>query len=336
MPLMVQLSKIRKSDIRTFFRSDRAILLACMAISLLIWFLIKLSQEYRSEFSFDMEYQISDQHTFLRPPPTEIRASATGTGWALMGNQFGRTKKLILNSTDPGEVFRSSTWIKSRIMEKSSSNLQWVEVTPEFIKLDLVKKKVKKVPVKLAAKISFSPGFHFAYPPSIRPDSVLLSGPAPLLDTISFWETDSLVRVQVKNSLDLKLPLQKKPEALIALSPKEIRVQAEVEQLTEKVLFLPLTVRNAPENVRIFPNKIKISVAMGLKDYNIISSSDFIAEVDLTDARVTSLNNTVPITITKKPYGVLSVHLYTKSVEFYFVKNENQNSPAASTLTPAE
>ncbi len=326
MPLTEWLNSNTRSEIKAFFESDRAILLTCIAISLFFWLLVKLSQEYRTDFTFEIDYNIPGSSIFLDIPATEIKAYGEGTGWSLMGNKIGGKRKIELKAVETGEVFRSSDWLKARIIEISSGNLNWFEIYPDFLRFDLVRKKVKKVPVSLRGNFNFSPGFHFSSPPLLQPDSVTITGPSPLIDTIQIWSTDTISKKGIKNSFTVNIPLKQPATSLITLSPENILFNAEVEQLTEKILFLPVTIKNAPDSVRIFPKKIKISVVLGLKYYNEVEASDFSAEVDMREANLHSSNNTLPIKLSKKPDLVKSVHFFTKSAEFYVVRNEKSDA----------
>lgn len=323
---MLPLPRINKSDLRAFFRSDRAVLLACMGIALLFWLLVKLSQDYRAEFSLELKYGIPEEKTFLFDPVEKIEAMVSGSGWDLLSNQFRSAGRVILEIKEVDDLMRGSNWLKARIRERLNGNLEVVDVNPEFIRIQLVEKRDKKVPIRLRRQFSFASGFHLKESPRITPDSVTITGPAPLLDTLSFWTTDSIKRQNINSSLDLPVPLTRPGMDVIRLSPSVIRLSAPVEELTEKILFIPVQVKNAPDSIRIFPEKIRVSSIVGLSDYNLISPEDFTAEVDMTGIKLPSPGNTLPITMSRSPEEAISVNFFPKSTEFYVVRESVPDS----------
>ena len=92
------------------------------------------------------------------------------------------------------------------------------------------------------------------------------------------------------------------------------------EQFTEKSLFLPVTVKNAPDSLKIFPNKVKTNFVIGLSQYDAISEKDFQLEVDLNGIPINQANNTAPISLIKQPAEVKNIRFSPKSVQFLFVK----------------
>ena len=54
-----------KDDIRTFFNSDRAILMSCIGIALVFWLLVKLSQSYKTTEDYEISYTLPEGKTFV-------------------------------------------------------------------------------------------------------------------------------------------------------------------------------------------------------------------------------------------------------------------------------
>ena len=94
----------------------------------------------------------------------------------------------------------------------------------------------------------------------------------------------------------------------------------EVEQFTEKSLFIKVDVKNAPDSLKIFPERIRLTCVLGLSRYNEIAPEDFALEVDLKNIPLNTVNNTIPILVTKQPNYIDNIKLSDRSVEFFFVK----------------
>jgi hypothetical protein len=61
------------------------------------------------------------------------------------------------------------------------------------------------------------------------------------------------------------------------ISPEKVMVLIPVEKFTEKELTLPVQVIHLPEdvNLKLFPPNVKITVMVGLSEYEEVSSRDF-------------------------------------------------------------
>jgi len=85
-------------------------------------------------------------------------------------------------------------------------------------------------------------------------------------------------------------------------------------------LFIPISVLNGPDSLKIFPDKIKLNCKVSLKDYDKVNYSDFKAEVNLKDVTPEAENNTIPVLLKSTPSNVSNVSFSPKSVEFFFVQ----------------
>jgi YbbR domain-containing protein len=180
----------------------------------------------------------------------------------------------------------------------------------------------------LAADLSFSPGYHLKSPIQLSPDSISISGPESLVSNIMDWRTDSLILKDIQNSAEKKISLRESARE-IKLNQQTITAKLEVEQFTEKSFFVKILQRNAPDSIRIFPDRIKIYCLVGLSKYEEVEESGFTVEVDLKDAKPGVENNAVPILLTKSPDFVDNVRFSPKSAEYIFIKKvEEEKSPS--------
>lgn len=98
-------------------------------------------------------------------------------------------------------------------------------------------------------------------------------------------------------------------------------VHIPVEKFTEKELTLPVQVINLPEDVnfKLFPTNIKVTVMVGLSEYENVSSRDFSATVDYNQA-LSGENNLEVSVETNKEYIQL-MKVVPNSIE-YLIESE--------------
>ncbi len=313
---------IDRADIQAFLKTDNGILLISMGISLLFWFLIKLSQNHRANREVTITYSLPANMSYVTIPPKKVRVTLSGRGWDLMYDFFGgRNSQINFDLASLPSQTITNNQLKGKMVENAqSSNVTVADMSFDYITVELGESASKKIPVVLDQQLSFAPEHQLKSPIEILPDSIIISGPSELLVDYDSWSTTLLVLENLKNSVSRPLTLQPNTKSQIALSTSMVQVKIPVEQFTEKSIFLPVTVKNAPDSLKVFPNKVKTSFVVGLSRYDTISEKDFQLEVDLKGIPINQVNNTAPISLTKQPSEVKNIRFSPKSVQFLFVK----------------
>lgn len=313
--------EIDRAAIRTFFKTDRGLLLISMGISLLFWFLVKLSRTYKAQRVVEITYSLPAEKSFISIPPSKTTVTFSGRGWDLMYDYFGyRNRTINFDLTDDLTGITNGQ-LAAKISESLSTSIT-VDPIGDYISIKLGDSNTKKIPILLESDITFAANRQLQSSIVLRPDSITISGPETLLETYEFWPTARLTLNDLATSYKQPLPLAKNDKPQIQLSSEIIQVHIPVEQFTEKSLFLPVVVKNAPDSLKVFPNKVKTSFVVGLSRYDSITEKDFQLQVDLNGIPINQANNTAPLLLYKQPNVVKNVQFSPKSVKFLFVKEE--------------
>lgn len=317
--------KLLNRKIEFSLREDRAILMICIGIALIFWLLVKLSQNYFSEKEVIINFDLPEEKAFTLFPPTDMIAEVEGTGWDLMFSYFSSRKiKLYYDLTQSDGLYLNRGQLRGDLLKNLAVNgVRITEVNYDNLELPLEDKMSLKIPVKLAANLTFSPGYDLQDQVVISPDSVSISGPVSLLQNIQYWETDSINVKDLKGNLSKTL-LLKKPPLEIQLSNQEVEAEIMVEQITEGSVFVPITVNNASDSIKIFPQSIKLTFLLGLSRFNEVKADDFKVEVDLAGLEISEDKNTAPISLKMAPSFVKNVQFSPKSAEFFILKKEEE------------
>ena len=318
--------EINRANIQAFLKTDNGILLISMGISLLFWLLIKLSQDYKANREVAIRYTVPAEMSYVTIPPKKVQVTLEGRGWDLMYDYFGRrNNELNFNLASLPSQTITNNQLKGKMAENArSSNVSVVDMSFDYITVELGERASKKIPVILERQLSFAPEHQLQAPIQIIPDSITINGPSELLAEYISWPTTLLALSNLKSTINRPVTLQANTRAQIALSTSVVQVNIPIEQFTEKSLFLPVTVKNAPDSLKVFPNKVKTNFVVGLSQYDSIAAKDFRLEVDLNNVPINQANNTAPILLTKKPTAVKNIRFSPKSVQFLFVKEEKE------------
>jgi YbbR domain-containing protein len=298
------------NDFRQFLTRERAVLMVCIGIALCFWVLNRLSTKFRKTTPVRLEYFTPMGKALRTTPPLYANVSWQGTGWDLLTGSEPRIALTV--ETDSIQTFYLRTIAAQQLGNDVFS------VSPEQITVEIEDIATKNVPVEAVATLSFWKGFDLADDIQLTPSIITVEGAKSVLENLNSLKTDTLRFQKMKDTVFTTIKLAAIP--ILKFSKTEVAAQLAVEQFTEKSLFVPLTVKNAPQRLQIFPNKIKLDCTVALSRYAALSGENFVAVVDLKNVDVKSKNNTVAIVLLQQPSFVRNVKFSPQSVEFYFEK----------------
>jgi YbbR domain-containing protein len=148
----------------------------------------------------------------------------------------------------------------------------------------------------------------------LEPDSVEITGPDIMLDTLSNVYTSNIDLGQLTRNFSDKVKLRKIPG--LQFSRSRIDCNIELERFTEVQLSIPIEVLNIPDSIAIqtFPSRVKLTCNVGLSKYERMDGNLFKAVVDYSE--IDDRNNLLDVSILNVPVYLLSYEYYPKSVEY--------------------
>ena len=129
---------------------------------------------------------------------------------------------------------------------------------------------------------------------SLKPDSVTVWASQEILDTMTAAYTVPVYATSLTASQEREVALQ--PVRGIKYAPDQVKVNIEVDEMTENEVDVPVRGTNFPasKRLRTFPSKVKVTFQVGTKSYRSITASwfhnspvrDLFKELAKTDARI--------------------------------------------------
>ncbi|MGB3548697.1 MAG: YbbR-like domain-containing protein [Saprospiraceae bacterium] len=302
--------------------ADRKLLLLSTAAAAFFWLILQLSQEYSIERPVNLAFELPERKTFAYPPPDQVTATLSGSGWNLIIQQlYGRNIQLDFSMIDDQRLPLTSSLLTNQIQRNlSSGKVRVTGLSFNGMDLELEDMVSVRLPIRSRITINYAEGFKQLGNIRISPDSVTLSGPAGTLPDFADWPTDTLVLTNLRADQELSLPLRR-PARGLQLDTSSVTVRIGTEAYTQKSLFLPVTVRNAPprDSLRLFPNQVRADVTVGLSAYSTISADSFEIVADMKKAG-TGGSNAVPLIVSRRPENIMGLQLQQRSVEYYLIK----------------
>ncbi len=308
-------------------RSDRWLLAICMGLSLVLWLITKMGQNYDYAYTIELEYYLPEGFAFRQMPPRQLTLSVSGSGWNMLKYNIAgkKKKKLNLEITQTTDHTLFPSRIKTQINKSLRNfNLYMTSSSPEVLEIYLDTLARKKVPLILQGKIETSPIRHLLRPPVLKPDSIQISGAKSLLEGISQWPTAKIEKTDIDESMEIPIKVAPPENELLKISPQEVKLLIEVEELLQKEFFVPVKIVNPPQSdsLAIFPAQVQVKTSVGRSYYDSLQPTDFEVIADFSQVKPGSDQTTLALQWGKKPAYVESANFSPQAIELRLFKKE--------------
>ena len=311
---------------KSYFNRDFWIKIAFIGISALLWFLTKLSQD---DYTDNLQYRIEFQNQKTGKVISDISADAfsievEGNGYDLLSVNTAFQNTIIL-SLDEAEKIDENTysWDTRKNLDviagQMPSKFTVKKVSPKtiIIKTDnLVKRTVEVVPV---FDVNLESPLRVYNSVKVIPSKVDLWVPSSIGDSAIEVSTEKFIINNDHGVHQMELELSKLPEPY-ATDPLAVEVKFEIRSFTQKVVEVPVEVKNLPMNgqVRLFPEKVTVTMNISQEDYDLVNAADFkcVADFKKLDAE----QNRVSLSLEKIPNQIELIDWGQKSAEFIIIK----------------
>ncbi len=311
-------------------RNDRRIFvfIVCLLIATALWFLNALSKDYTTTISYAVKYTNPPQNLFLvNEPPQKLNLKVNAHGFTLLRHKLSiSVSPVVLNLNSiakTNEMAGTTVEIQTddlvrRISEQVSSEISVTDVTPKTITFVFDSLQTKKVEVVADVDLQFKPQFFLNGSVSVKPDSVDITGPAAIIDTIFEVKTKNRkfegMDAEVQRIVNLSNPDK------TTVDPEKVTMRIPVERFTEKEFKIPVAVRNKPDDIdlKLFPSEVSVSFLVGLSDYESIKASDFSVYADYDSIKN---NETIEVNVEQQPDFIQMLRVTPPNVEYLIEKD---------------
>lgn len=318
------LDKLKTITKTRFKRTNFDAFLAFLLFAVFIWIIVQFSKEYNEIIDIPVEYiNIPKDKLILKDNPDVLKLKMETTGFKLAYISLLPPTLFIDVSKTRQENGRLIYLIDENRNEiQSQLNIDFGNSL--FLKEALViqyrQRKEKTLRVVSKIEVEFAVGYSAADNLSIEPDSITVSGPDNILDTLNQLKTVPLTLKDIKNDISGKVSIDTTNFSNITLYQKQVAYFMDVEKYTEGNMKIPVELLNVPEdlNVVIFPKETLLFYKVNLKDYKDITVSDFQVVADFKELKENQ-DFLIPKTA-KKPETVSNVRLSDKRIHFIIKK----------------
>ncbi len=301
---------------------NRTAFLLFFGIAFGVLLLTKLSKEYTKTFTFYIqETNVPQNEILIKDSTQQLYITLKGIGFDLFPYYFKKDSLKIdfqKNSTKTADAYvLTSTNSFGSISEQFPKSLEVVNISPNSVFFPYDVLDTKKVPVQIHANITYHSGYFTTKKLWCEPDSVTVIGASEVLKKITTIPSDSILLSDVKENINKKVDLQL-PKTLqqVKYSAKTIEVKAIVEKFSEGTVQVPITLKNAPKDLKLsyFPKMVTVTFYASLSNFKTIDAHQFSVVCDYKK-RLQEGSILIP-EIDKQPQNIAYARLNTTQIEY--------------------
>jgi hypothetical protein len=295
-----------------------------LLISAAIWLLNALSKNYTSVIEYPLIYaDFPEDKVFVGELPGHLDLQINAHGYALVRyKMFKKPVPISFNvssfnlnrGVDSSSAYILTRYLRDQISSQLESELQLLEIQPDTLHFLFADKVTRMVEIKPDFNYTIVKQFTIKDKILLDPDSVEVTGPDLILDTLDFILTERLDLGELTKNYTDKVRLS--PDSDLNYNISRVNCTIELERFTELQISVPIEVLNLPDSIilQTFPANISLNCKVGLSQYDRIENYPFRAVVDFEkiDERVPTLN----VSIQNPPEYLLGYEYSPKTVEY--------------------
>lgn len=305
--------------------------LTFLGLSLLLWFLIKLSKGgYVSTLDFSIDYSdLPEGMVFTESPPNALQIKLQGTGFDLIKYGWFNYKDLDvdLRSLETDRKGRSYWTSASAVnyleAQLSDGGTRILAIHPDTVFFNISRLITKKIPLKLDLKYQFDTTTHVLYgEPWLSTDSIVVEAPAEALQQLPNISTQEIRIKEASDSLSLDVGIKVPELPHLKVQTESVSLKLEFSALTEGLIQVPILAINLPDTLKmeLFPSQVGLTFRCALRDYKNIRPEEFLVYADFNQIKTEPDRRFLYLSLENPPSQVRKVQLQPKRVEYLLSK----------------
>ena len=311
--------------IGTAFRQERTrelfTFLGFVLLSLIFWFMQGLNEEVENSFKIPIELQnLPEKTTLINDLPFHIEVRVRDKGPVMLGYAIEGLSPLRINFQEYDKGRNSFLLLSSQletILRKSlRSSTSIVSIIPDTLKVMYTHNAGKRVKLVVKVVASTTPQCVLSGDMTADVDSVMVYGESSLLKRIKEVYTTDFEAKKLNDTLRTVVKIAKIPNLRIV--PEQVTVTIPVEEMTSKILDIPVIPQNVPSNWSLitFPSSVQLSCMMPFSKFAAVDEDSFLLGVDFLDLSRRRLSDKLGVKILNAPEYVRNIVLSQDSVDY--------------------
>ncbi|MFD2145852.1 CdaR family protein [Mucilaginibacter antarcticus] len=305
-------------------RRRASVFITCLLLAIAAWIMVKLSNTYNYNVKAVLTYRNAPQRRAFHALQSDtVSITQKATGWQIISSKLkrdNRTLRIDLKRLEYDSHVVLSSQLPTINANRAADN-KIIAFSPDTLYFDFMHRSVRRVPVQLVKSIQYQQQFGQSGNIVLKPAYITITGPTNRINKITAWRTDSLVMTDVSEKISARINLVSSTEGNVAIYPKVVEVKVPVEEFTEKTVLLPVKLVGNLDfyNVKIFPQRVKVTFTTSLSSFADVDVPLFEAQADLHLWRAYNYTS-LPVKVTRLPAFCKVVSIEPRNVDFIIKK----------------
>lgn len=321
--------------IEVFFHQQKwkeyLIFLFFVLLSLGLWYLQSLQQEYEIEIEIPVKYKNIPANMILTENnPEMIIAKVKDKGTVLLNYIWMRTFSPIeinMKSAESGEsqvTALSRRAIETNISRQLISSTSLLSFEPQVIQVEYTELKSKELPVQIDIDLSMKPGFQLADSIQIIPEKVVAHASSVVLDSLFVLNTVHKEFKDLNKVTEVVIRLQDIKG--VRMEPGEVKLVIPVEEFTEKRFILPVLCEDIPDNFTLptFPASVEIICNIPMSRFKDLSEDDFEILIPFREFEENRSAGELLVHLSKKPDWITAPVIVPNTIQFIIEQKQTE------------
>lgn len=273
---------IKKGPLKTF--------LFFLGFSTVIWVFVQFSKQYTTIIELPVSYiNVPKDKIILDNSPKYLDMRIRDNGLNIAMYKF-LPKELKIDLSDAkaleGQLIYDLELNGASILSQLKIDYDNANFLQKNLKIDYQQRAIKKVKINSKIDLGFAVGYSALEKIKLQPDSVTVSGPENILDTLKQVNTRPLKINNISNDIDGIIKLDHSGLEMVTFYLDEVHYSLRTDKFTEGKVVIPIEMVNVPEkmNVVIFPKEVIVYYQVSLNQFDKVKSSNFKVIVDFKNS----------------------------------------------------
>jgi hypothetical protein len=247
-----------------------------------LWAYTSLNEEYRTNISIPLKFNLPANRAFDASPPENLTISIKGSGWQIFN--------LFFNSSAQCYIDLSSAMINDTVYDVTRdkilkgiqylNSVQPLELFPDNIRISTGLVGEYSVPIAPQVFISPKDGYTLVGDVQIKPDIAVIRGNDAIAKNIQKWMTAPAFFENVYEPINQTVALSDSLRGVIGLNIQSVRISADIQQVAEITIpDVPVKIIGGalPNNHIIEPSIVTVTLRGGINQIKEISPDNISA-----------------------------------------------------------
>lgn len=304
--------RFKRSSIKTFS--------FFLIFSAIVWVLVQFSKTYTQLIEIPVNYTNAPlDKSISDDKPDHIDLQLQDNGFSIYYYKIFNPK-LNVDLSEAKEIDNKLVYSLqnhlSEIEQQIKVDFENSLIVQEEIVIPFQFKKEKMLKVEPRIEISYAVGYSAENPVRLEPDSVKVSGPEEIIDSLSTVYTREIKLNKVNDDLNGDVSIDTSGLGALSFYENSVKYYQKVDKFTEGSAEISVEVVNVPEdlNLAFFPKSVIVYYQVNLKQFESVSAADFRIVCNYNDVKPG--DDYMIAQIVEKPGFINNVRLNERRIQF--------------------